>query len=44
MEICGYQLWDSMEKFLKEATKKEEEPQMKVQDQFLMLQQLLETV
>jgi hypothetical protein len=33
-----------MEEVLEETTKKHEELQMKVQDQCLMLQQLLETV
>jgi hypothetical protein len=44
MDKIGYQLRDAMEEVLEEATKKQEELQTQVQDQFLKLQQLLEIV
>jgi hypothetical protein len=44
MERIGYRLRDAIEEVLEETTKKQEELQMKVQDQCLRLQQLLETV
>jgi hypothetical protein len=44
MHRIGYQLRDVTEEVLKDTTKKNEELQMKVQDQCLRLQQLLEIV